>query len=127
VHRKISALALILAFAFGLNGCSSMSPQARRERAYHHYVQKQMRERQKQTARAQKAANRQLKQKLKNLQPSDPQVTTSLQGDSAPSFSEEGTAPSQPVASQPDTVVAPVTVSASDAIATQNPDQPSQR
>ncbi len=103
-----------------------MSPQARRERAYHHYVQKQMRERQKQTARAQKAANRQLKQKLKNLQPSDPQVSTNVQDVSAPSFSEEGAAPLPPVASQPDTVVAPVTVSASDAIATQNPDQPSQ-
>lgn len=102
-----------------------MSPQARRERAYHHYVQKQMRERQKQTARAQKAANRQLKQKLKNLQPSDPQVSTNVQDVSAPSFSEEGAAPLPPVASQPDTVVAPVTVSASDAIATQNPDQPS--
>jgi len=120
VHNKISTLCLIVAFGFALNGCSSMSAQARRERAYRHYVQQHIRERQKQMARAQKAANRQLKQKLKNLQPSDPQLTTSVQDVSTPSFSEPEAVPSQP-----DTVVAPVTVSASDAIATQSPDQPS--
>jgi|ERR1700693_378424 len=102
-----------------------MSAQARRERAYHHYVQKQMRERQKQMARAQKAANRQLKQKLKHLQPSEPVMATNLEDVSAPSVSGAAVAPSEPVVSQPDTVVAPVTVSASDAIATQSPEQPS--
>ena len=123
--NKILTLCLIVAFGFAPTGCSSMSAQARRERAYRHYVQKQMRERQKQSARAQKAANRQLKKKLKNFQPSDPQLTTSLEDVSAPSVSAAALAPSEPVVSQPDTVVAPVTVSASDAIATQNPEQPS--
>jgi len=85
-----------------------------------------MRERQKQMARAQKAANRQLKQKLKNVQPSDPYTTTRVEDFAAPSVSEAAVAPSEPVVSQHDTVVAPVTVSASDAIATQNPEQPSQ-
>ena len=103
-----------------------MSAQARRERVYRHYVQHQIKQRQKETARAQKAANRQLKQKLKNLQPSEPVATTSLEDVSAPSVSGAAVAPSEPLVSQPDTVVAPVTVSASDAIATQNPDQPSQ-
>jgi regulator of protease activity HflC (stomatin/prohibitin superfamily) len=125
VPNKILTLCLIVAFGFAPTGCSSMSAQARRERAYRHYVQKQMRERQKQTARAQKAANRQLKKKLKNSQPSDPQMTTSLEDVSAPSVSAAALAPSEPVVSQPDTVIAPVTVSASDAIATQNPEQPS--
>ncbi len=102
-----------------------MSAQARRERAYRHYVQKQMKHRQREFARAQKAANRQLKQKMKNLQPSDPQTTAGVEDASMPAFSE-APAPSEPVpSSQPDTVVAPVTVSASDAIATQDPEQPS--
>jgi len=103
-----------------------MSPQARRERAYRHYVQHQIKQRQKQMARAQKAANRQLKEKLKLAQPSAPQVSTSIEDASMPSFSEPTTAPSEAEPSSPDTVVAPVTVSASDAIATQTPDQPSQ-
>ncbi|SRR6266404_3439378 len=103
-----------------------MSPQARRERAYHHYVQKQMRERQKQMARAQKVANRQLKQRLKQTEPSAPQVSTSLEDAAIPSFSEPTAVPLETAAPTPDTVVAPVTVSASDSIATQTPDQPSQ-
>ena len=104
-----------------------MSPQARRERAYRHYVEKQMKHRQREMARAQKAANRQLKRKLKNLQPSDPQVTTSIEDFSpAPSFSEPEAPAMEPVPSQADTVVPPVTVSASDAINVQDPQQPSQ-
>ena len=88
-----------------------MSAQARRERAYRHYVQKQMKQRQRAMARAQKAANRELKAKMKTVQPSEPQVTSSVQN--APgSWSEP--------------VVPPITVSASDAIATQNADQPAQ-
>lgn len=104
-----------------------MSAQARRERAYRHYVQKQMKHQQREMARAQKAANRQLKQKLKNVQPSDPQVTTSVEDFSpAPSFSEPVAPATESVSSQADTVVAPVTVSASDAINAQDPGQPSQ-
>jgi regulator of protease activity HflC (stomatin/prohibitin superfamily) len=125
VRRKISTLCLIVVFCFGSNGCVSMSAQARRERAYRHYVQHQIKQRQKEVARAQKAANRQLKQKLKNLRPSDPQMATRVEDVSTPSFSEPIAAPSEAAASSPDTVVAPVTVSASDAIATQTPDQPS--
>jgi uncharacterized protein with von Willebrand factor type A (vWA) domain len=88
-----------------------MSAQARRERAYRHYAQKQIKQRQRATARAQKAANRELKMKMRSAVPSEPQVTTSVEN--APESWSEPIAP-------------PVTVSASDAIATQNADQPAQ-
>lgn len=102
-----------------------MSPQARRERAYRHYVAKHMRERQKEMARAQKAANRQLKQKLKNLQPGPPQMTTSIEDTSVPSSVETAPGPYDSAASQADMTVAPVTVSASED-APQKPEKPSQ-
>jgi fibronectin type 3 domain-containing protein len=125
VHHKTLLLLLISAILFDFTGCVSMSPQARRERAYRHYVQKQMKQRQKMIARAQKAANRDMKRKMKNLQPSEPQLTTSL-GDSSsetPSVFEPA-APTEPSTSTEPVV--PVTVSASNEImATQNPDQPS--
>ena len=62
-----------------------MSAQARRERAYRHYVAKQRKQQQKEMARAQKEANRELKRKTKNLQPSEPYVTTSVQDFGMPS------------------------------------------
>ncbi len=86
VPTKISALCVVIAFAFGLNGCSSMSAQARRERAYHHYVSKQMRQRQKQMARAQKAANREMKRKMKLVEPSEPKLTTSIEDVSSDNY-----------------------------------------
>jgi type II secretory pathway pseudopilin PulG len=110
VHHKTLLILLISAVLFDFTGCVSMSAQARRERAYRHYVQKQIKQRQRATARAQKAANRQLKAKMKTVQPSEPQVTSSVQN-----FAESWSEP----------VAAPVTVSASDSIAPQNPDQPS--
>ena len=125
MRKKTLLVFLSFAVLFNFNGCVSMSAQARRERAYRHYVQKQMKQRRREMARAQKAANRQLKEKMKLAQPSEPQVTTSVGDVSSESASayEPVTAPSASI-SEP--VVAPVTVSASDAIATQNPDQPSQ-
>jgi len=62
-------------------------------------------------ARAQKAANRQLKQKMKSAVPSEPQITTSVES-SQGSWSE----PMAP----------PVTVSASGAIANQTDSEPAQ-
>ena len=105
-----------------------MSPQARRERAYRHYVAKHMRERQKQMARAQKAANRQLKQKLKNLQPGPPQMTTTYGDASTGLLPEAASEPQQyeSAVSQSDMTVAPVTVSGSDDATAQEPEQPSQ-
>ena len=85
-----------------------------------------MRERQKQMARAQKAANRQMKQRLKQTEPGPPQTTTSVEDVSASSFSEPTAAQLEPASASADAVVAPVTVSASDAIATQDPEKPSQ-
>ena len=122
---KISALCLIIAFAFGLNGCSSMSAQARRERAYRHYVAKHMRERQKQMARAQKAANRDMKRKMKGVQPSEPQMTTSIE-DVGPSYPSvfDPVPPPAPAASSVDAVVDPVTVSGSQQVVAQEPEQP---
>lgn len=105
-----------------------MSAQARRERAYRHYVEKQTRQRQKQMARAQKAANRDMKRKMKLVQPSEPHMTTSIEDVSPTSnypsvFDPVG--PSQPAASSEDTVVEPVTVSGSQPVVAQEPNQPS--
>jgi hypothetical protein len=92
-----------------------MSAQARRERAYNHYVAKQMKKRQKEMARAQKAANRDMKRKIKDIGPSGPTVTTSVQDYSPESESMPSSqAPepmSAPVPSSADLVVAPITVS----------------
>ena len=111
MHHKTLLLLLISAILFDFTGCVSMSPQARRERAYRHYVAKQMKQRQKAIARAQKAANRELKRKMKSAQPSEPQITTTVE--SAPgSWSEP--------------VAAPVTVSASGATANQTESEPAQ-
>jgi hypothetical protein len=125
VHKRISTLCLVFVFGFTLNGCSSMSPQARRERAYRHYVQKQIKKRQRDIARAQKAANRQLKQRLKSNQISEPQVTTSLEDGSPQAFSEPVTAPQErPTFKDP--IVEPITVSASASVPaeTEEPSQP---
>ena len=103
-----------------------MNPQARRERAYRHYVAKHMRERQKQMARAQKAANRQMKQRLKNVEPGPPQMTTSLGDLSTASSPETAPAQDQSAVSQSDMTVAPVTVSGSDEATAENPEQPQQ-
>jgi len=130
VHKKTLLLLLAFAVLLDCSGCTSMSPQARRERAYRHSVAKQMKQRQKALARAQKAANRDLRRKIKsqNLEPSEPRLTTSVEDVSPgqmPSVFDPVTPPPAP-ASASEQVVPPVTVSASDAIATQNPDQPSQ-
>ena len=109
--RKILPLFLILAVCFSFSSCAYTTASGRRQTAYRHYVQKQIKERKREAARAQKAANRELKMKMRSAVPSEPQVTTSVEN--APgSWSEP--------------VVPPVTVSASDAIATQNADQPAQ-
>ncbi len=125
MRKKTLLVFLSFAVLFNFNGCVSMSAQARRERAYRHYVQKQLKQRRREMARAQKAANRQLKEKMKLAQLSEPKVTTSIEDLSAQSASEPATAPQPPPAFKEPTVN-PITVSASDAIATQNPDQPSQ-
>jgi len=88
-----------------------MSASGRREMAYRHYVQKQMKQRNRATARAQKAANRQLKLKMKSAVPSEPQITTSVEG--AKGASSEPVAP-------------PVTVSASSAIPNGTDNEPAQ-
>jgi len=125
VHRKTLLLLLISAVLFDFTGCVSMSAQARRERAYRHYVQKQMKQRQKATARAQKEANRELKRKMKNIQPSDPTLTTSV-GDPSSGMPSVFHPAAPPEASTSPEPVVPITVSASNEImATQNPDQPS--
>jgi hypothetical protein len=88
-----------------------------------------MKQRQKAIARAQKAANRQakrqLKEKLKLAQPSEPRVTTNVE-DVSPEMPSVFETAAPPPPSPTDSVAPPVTVSASNEImATQNPDQPS--
>jgi len=113
VHKKTLLILLALAIVFDFTGCSSMSAQARRERAYRHYVAKQMKHRQRELARAQKAARRNIKQKMRFAQPSEPMMTTTL-GESSPQAmsAPQSTEPmSEPVRPSPDLVVAPITVS----------------
>ena len=110
VLKKHLSLLVLIIIAFDLTGCA-LSGQARRERAYRHYVQKQIKQRRREMARAQKAANRELKLKTESIQPSEPKITSSAE--SLPDFSPEPVAP-------------PVTVSASDSITNQAPDEPSQ-
>jgi len=111
VHKKTLLLLLSFAVLFEFSGCASMSAQARRERAFRHYVQKQMKQRNRAMARAQKAANRQMKLRMKSAQPSEPKITTSVE--SSPGSWSEPMAP-------------PVTVSASGAIANQTDSEPAQ-
>ena len=113
MHKKTLLILLSFAILFDFSGCSSMSAQARRERAYRHYVAKQTKQKRRALARAQKAANRQFKMKLKgrSMEPSEPILTTSVE--SSPG------AWSEPMA-------APVTVSASGAIANQTQSEPAQ-
>jgi len=124
VHKKTPLFLLAFAILFGFTSCA-MDAQARRERAYRHYVAKQMKQRQKAMARAQKAANRDMKRKIKTLQPSEPMMTTSLEDVSPQAASVfEPATPAPPTPT--DAIAPPVTVSASNEImATQNPDQPS--
>ena len=102
---------LILLLAFSFSDCAYTTAGGRREMAYRHYVQKQIKQRKRAMARAQRAANRELKRKMKSVQPSEPQITTTVE--SAPGFWSE------PVAS-------PVTVSASGATANQTENEPAQ-
>ena len=135
MYKKTLLLLVTFAVLLDFTGCA-MSGQARRERAYRHYVAKQMKQRQKAIARAQKKANREMKRKLKNIQPSDPIVTTSVQDFGMPSVFDPVAEPqqvsTQPNAPEPgpkppfkETTVDPITVSASDSISPQSPDQPS--
>lgn len=89
-----------------------MDAQTRRERAYRHYVAKQMKKKQREMARAQKAANRDMKRKMKNLQPSEPKVTTTLEDFG--SYNTPSSEPAPAIEKPPfrETVVDPITVSA---------------
>ena len=115
MHKKTLILLLAFVIVFDFSGCVSMSAQARRERAYQHYVQHQIKQRQKAIARAQKAANRDMKRRMKNLQPSEPQIMTSVESlpDSRP----------EPMT---DMTVAPITVSPSGPVPTDTTIEPSQ-
>jgi len=124
VHKKTLLLLLAFAILFDSTGCVSMSAQARRERAYRHYVAKQMKQRRKAIARAQKVANRDMKRKMKNLQPSEPKVTTSLEDAGLEAASPPVPAP-QPAPEFREPTVDPITVSASSEIPSEPaPQQP---
>ena len=128
MHQKTLLLLLATVILFDFTGCSSMSAQARRERAYRHYVAKQMKKRQKEMARAQKTANRDTKQKMQNLQPSEPQVTTSLVSPEYPSVFEPVSEPkpsAQTASLLKEPTLDPITVSASGSMPTV-PAEPSQ-
>jgi hypothetical protein len=111
VYQKTLLLLLIFAVCFSFSNCAYMSTSGRQQMAYRHYVQKQMKQRQRATARAQKAANREMKLKMKSAQLSEPKITTTVDGGSG-SWSEP--------------VAPPVTVSASSAVASGTDNQPAQ-
>jgi hypothetical protein len=111
VHKKTLLLLLIFAVSFSFGGCAYMSANGRREMAYRHYLAKHMKQRNRQMARAQKAANRQLKLKMKSAAPSEPQITS--RAESVPAGWSEPVAP-------------PVNVSASSAIANGTNNEPAQ-
>jgi len=121
VPKKTLLLLLCFAVLFEFSGCVSMSAQTRRERAYRHYVAKQTKQRRKAMAQAQKAANRQLKMKLKagSIDPGPPVLTTSLES-SPGSWSE----PMTPPVTEP--IVTPMTLSASGSIPSQSASEPAQ-
>lgn len=112
VIKKTLLLLLAFAIVCDFTGCVSMSPQARRERAYRQYVSKQKKKRQKELARAQKAANRAMKRKLKNIEPSEPRITTSVEELSYEPVSTP-VAASEPAPAFREPTVDPITVSAS--------------
>jgi hypothetical protein len=109
VLKKTLPLLLVFAVCFSFSNCAYMSASGRREMAYRHYVQKQMKQRNRTMARAQKAANRQMKLKLKSAQPSEPKITTAVE--SGPGSWSPPVAP-------------PVTVSASSAIPNGSDNEP---
>jgi hypothetical protein len=111
VHKKTLPLLLIFAVSISFGGCAYTTANGRREMAYRHYVAKQTKGRRRAMARAQKMANRTLKQKMKSAVPGEPQSTTSVE--SAPGSW-----------SQPMTT--PVTVSEAGAIANQTDGEPAQ-
>ncbi len=67
-HKIARLVAIGLLLGLGLSSCSYTSAQGRREAAYRHYLNKHIRERQKQIAKAQKAARKRAKQ-TKNPEP----------------------------------------------------------
>jgi len=52
------SVAAVLVICVGLSGCSLMTTSGRQQMAYRHYVRKQVRQRQRALARAQKESNR---------------------------------------------------------------------
>jgi len=75
--RRLIAPILLIVFCF--SGCSYMTAQGRREMAYRHYVDKHIRQRQKQIAKAQKAANRRAKYRPQSEVPSEPMVNSRVE------------------------------------------------
>ena len=123
MQKKTLLLVLLFAVLFDFTGCVSMNPQTRREQAYRHYVQKQAKQRKKAMARQQKAANREMKRKMKTIQPSEQQVTTSV--GNATEYPAVFDAPSASTSvSEP--VAPPVTVSLTSPSASQSGNEPAQ-
>jgi hypothetical protein len=74
-----SLFSAILLVCFALPGCSYMTAQGRREMVYRHYVNKHIKQRQHQIARAKAQANRKMKNDLKSPGPSEPIVNAGAQ------------------------------------------------
>jgi len=125
VHKKTLLLLLAFAIVFDFTGCA-MSPQARRERAYRHYLAKKTKDKKREMARAQKEAARELKRKLKGIHPSEPKITTSLEDVAYDSPAQPSSEP-LPVAEKPafkEPTVDPITISASSAVPPEADHQP---
>jgi hypothetical protein len=90
---RLAAAVFLLVFAF--SGCAYMTKSGRQEMAFRHYVNKHIRENRRRTARAQKAANRELKQKLKFIHPSEPIISATVES-SAPTSDPNALPPPAP-------------------------------
>ena len=86
-HKIARIIAVGLLLSLGLSSCSYTNPQARSAAAYRHYVKKQLHQRQKNIAKAQKAARKRAKQ-AKN--PETPLTYSKPSSGSAPIYNLGG-------------------------------------
>jgi hypothetical protein len=115
VLKKILVSTLLVGFCLNLGGCAT---QAERQQAAN---RKWLRQRQRQIARSQKAADRELREKMKSAVPSEPQYSATVENVPAAVY--------EPVAypaADSEPISAPITVSASEPTANNNdgPPQP---
>jgi hypothetical protein len=87
LKRIAKPLAITLIICLGLPGCSMFDKNRRRELAYERYVRKNMRARQRQIMRSQRAALRRVK---KYMVPTEPKITATVEPVTEPAENASG-------------------------------------